>query len=301
MKTITCSLLMTGLLAGLAGCTRGPVPLGPNPDEAYSIRLLTSKEAYYEYEPLQLLLRVQNLSEKTKIMPFGPQEAVIHARQPDDDLLNRRSFGMAQQLEQPKLWPNQMLLIPLVDHAGGAYLKREGEWRLAYQCYGSIGRNDLYTTNEELVVYCVRQPLVLPSGTPAAVKSLLEELSTAPVPDIIYLPPSITRVPYNQPMQQLRRLGDAAAEVLVANLGNYRMRSQIVQILGDLRAKPAVPKLLHLLQLKDTPGDHLILAALANITGLSEGEEFQKNWSDPAKRPAAVDAYRDWWQNNSGQ
>ena len=66
------------------------------------------------------------------------------------------------------------------------------------------------------------------------------------------------------------KVGTSAIPALLSNLGNYERQAPIFELLGELRAEDAVPKLLDELEMRDCERDWLIIAKLAEITQIKE-------------------------------
>ena len=93
-----------------------------------------------------------------------------------------------------------------------------------------------------------------PSDDASDVKTVMKALHDAPSPVWHYgaRPGGAHVLEYNEPMKRLRAIGDRAVPILIANLDDENVRYQCVQILGDIRARKAVPKLLAMMKHKTT-------------------------------------------------
>lgn len=94
-------------------------------------------------------------------------------------------------------------------------------------------------------------------------------------------------------MTAAREMGERAVPALIDSLENPELRLQSIQILGDLGAKEAVPKLISSLTLEGNLNDGLILRALGEITGETG---FHRFYYEAATRQAAFDRYTARWQ-----
>lgn len=103
---------------------------------------------------------------------------------------------------------------------------------------------------------------------------------------------------YNAPMKRLREFGDSAVPTLIANLDDEKVRYQCVQILGDLRAPRAVPKLLSMLKQEDNRHDGLIIGALGRITEHPSAYLFHRGYFDEGVRQTTYRAYFRWWEEH---
>lgn len=113
--------------------------------------------------------------------------------------------------------------------------------------------------------------------------------------------PGWAYVGYTEPMTRIAKFGDDAVPVLIANIDNKVLKLQILQLLGDLRAKEAVPILLARLEMKDSANDVFIIAKLAEITEHPEGYGFYRRWFDEGVQQRAVVEYRKWWAENNSR
>lgn len=139
-----------------------------------------------------------------------------------------------------------------------------------------------------------RLPVVIPEATSVRVAQALRDLRASPSGAFSSQRPGWTSVGENEPMRELRECGDEAVSAILANLGNFWIRMELIQVLGKLKAKQSVGPLLDLLWMEDCFHDMLIVAVLAEITEHKDGYSFHRRWFDPVVRKAAVAAYKDW-------
>jgi hypothetical protein len=173
-----------------------------------------------------------------------------------------------------------------------------GSFKLQYRYFGTQSSGGLKWATPPIAIACVEQPLVIPQGTDDRVKAALRKLKDSPESGCSSDRPGWTRVDYTEPMKELSALGQLAVPALLANLGNYAIEMPVIQLLGDMKVKEAVPLLLDRLWMQDDMHDSLIIAKLAEITGHPEGYGFHRRWFDKVTREAAVKAYRDWWREH---
>ena len=140
--------------------------------------------------------------------------------------------------------------------------------------------------------------LYFPPGTPTELRRAVIDAYETPITEGKASRPGWAYIGYTEPMSRIAEFGDDAIPVLLANIDNSKLRLQILQLLGDLRAKEAVPILLDRLEMKDSANDVFIIAKLAEITDHPSGYSFYRRWFDEDVRREALAEYRKWWAAN---
>lgn len=287
-----------GLLVAATGCTPSAAPQWQPDGLAY--RLRTLKDVYFEYEPLDLTLIATNPSLKALPMPLTDSggTVIIH-KITDNDEVAWKPREVAQGIVGEDVMPGEVVDIRLTDRQGLIHLSAPGTWVVQYRFFHNGGRNNrLYVSTENIFLQCAPQPLSLPADTPKPVADAMTELLSAPAWDFISHRPAWTQVNYSEPMRKIAALGPAALPALLANINHYKIQPAVIQILADMKAAPAVPKLLGLLAMDDRLLDSLALTALAKITENPKGFDYYTHWSDGEVQKQALAAYRLWWAKN---
>ena len=143
--------------------------------------------------------------------------------------------------------------------------------------------------------------LRFPRNTPKDLRQAVIDAYNTPITEARADRPGWANVGYTEPMTRIAKFGDDAVPALIANIDNRVLRLQILQLLGDLHAKKAVPVLLDRLEMEDSANDVFIVAKLAEITEHPEGYGFYRRWFDEAVQQRAVATYRKWWAENKVQ
>jgi len=173
-----------------------------------------------------------------------------------------------------------------------------GAFKLQYRYFGTQSGGGPKWATPPIALACVEQPLVIPQGTDDCVKAALRKLKDSPESGYESSRPGWTRVDYTEPMKELFALGQLAVPALLANVNNYAIEMPVIQLLGDMKVKEAVPLLLDRLWMQDDVHDSLIIAKLAEITGHPDGYGFHRRWFDKQVQRDAVKTYRDWWREH---
>lgn len=151
----------------------------------------------------------------------------------------------------------------------------------------------------------------IPRGTPPKLAIAFRDAWTDPSLSGQISRPGWAEIEYTEPMERIVAFKEQAVPVLVANLDCKEFRPKAIQMLGDLKARTAVPALVDQLEKLAGPefddgerGDlnliaqSMLLAKLAEITGHSDGYIFYRRGFDSKVRQAAVEAYRQWWREH---
>jgi hypothetical protein len=291
-------LAAAGLALAIAGCDAGPILVVDQDPLTHRLRPL--KDSYYEYEPLDFVLVTVNDTPRTRNLGLQDRGAYLVLHEvADNDEAAWRQVPLEQDVVGQQVLPGETVLLRLGDLTGGARLTTPGTWVACYRYFQETGarRKFLFTTGD-VRLQCVPQPLVLPENTPADVAQAIKALAVAPAHDYLSQFPSWTKVNYSEPMRRLREMGDRAAPALLANLGHYRIRPAVIQVLADMKCRAAAPQLIALLHMDDSVQDHLILTALATLTGLPKGLDYYSHWDQIETKEEALAAYRAWYYQN---
>jgi hypothetical protein len=203
-------------------------------------------------------------------------------------------FSVQEAKENQDLLPGASRTIDLPRRLED-YCSTPGPHELQYRYFGTHSDGGPKWTTPPISIECVEQPLVIPEGTDDRVKACLRKLRDSREFGISSCRPGWTAIDYTEPMKQFSALGQLAVPTLLANLNNYAIEMPVIQLLGDMKVKQAVPLLLDRLWMEDDPHDSLIIAKVAEITGHPDGYRFHRCWFDKQVQEAAVKAYRDWW------
>ena len=288
-----------GVLVGmvLAGCSSqisgGGVPtvvVG-----GVACKLVSQTSTYAVGEPLRLALHVENVTNTNQELPpvLGARYE-LDVRGPGGDERDRGSWSVSMSEADLSLLPGDSRTIELPRSSEGSCFT-PGKHRLRYRYFGTESREEPQWVTPCITIACVEQPLVIPAGTDVRVMRSLLGLQDAPPGGCSSMRPGWTTLFYSDPMTELAALEDEAVTALLANIHVHSLEMEIIQLLGDLRVKQAVPLLLDRLWMQDSVHDWLIIAKLAEITEHPDGYRFHRRWFDQQTRLAAVKAYRDWW------
>ena len=261
-------------------------------DISYTLRSET--KTYFVGQPFRLTLHVKNLSQSKRILPPVLNAGYrIGVRGPGDSE-HHQVFGVLEVEENRDLLPGASRAIELPRSLRDRCFT-PGTNELQYCYFGTQSKGGPKWVTPPITITCLEQPLVIPKGTDERVKAALRKLKDSPKVGISSGRPGWTAVSYTEPMKQLSALGKLAVPALLANVNNYAIGMPIIQLLGDMKVKQAVPLLLDRLWMQDGPHDSLIIATLAEITEHPDGYRFHRHWFDKKTQEAAVRAYRDWW------
>lgn len=293
-------LIGVGLSMAVVGCaSRGPVELqSPTCVNGLTYVLVSQTNVYFVEEPFRLSLHVKNVSERKQTLPVVLSEGYkLYIRGPGGNEGNSQAVGDRQMREEDlDILPGESRIIDLKRSMNNCCFS-PGLHQVSYCYFGTHGGGDRKPSwiTPAVTIRCIEQPIVIPEGTDIRVTQALRKLQDSPGTGFFSSRPGWTTADYSEPMTQLSSLGKVAVPALLANLQNFAMEISIIQLLGDLKVKEAVPFLLDRLWIQDDPHDSLIIAKLAEITGHPDGYGFHRHWFDKRTQEDAVKAYRDWW------
>lgn len=287
-----------GLALALAGCETSATLLSDQDQLTHRLRSL--KDSYYEYEPLDLILVTVNETPQTRVLGLQDQGGYLVLHEIiDNDEVSWRPMPVEQDVVGQQVLPGEAVDLRLSDPSDRVRLASPGTWVVSYRYFQEVGaRRRFRFMTADIRILCVPQPVSLPELTPPDVAAAIKALAVAPAHEYLSMFPSWTKVNYSEPMRRLREMGDRAAPALLANLGNYRIRPAVIQVLADIKCRAAMPPLFSLLKMDDSVQDRLILTALATLTGLPKGLDFYSHWDQFETKEEALAAYKAWYYQN---
>ena len=141
---------------------------------------------------------------------------------------------------------------------------------------------------------------IIPNGTRQALIDAIDDVyelcARSAFIELSFSRPGGIRIGHTPEMDYLVAIGDETIPLLVANLknANPNFRLQVIEMLGMLNAKAAVPSLLETLTYRDDFQDNLVVAKLSSITRHPDGYKFLRRWFDKSVQDEAVASFRDW-------
>ena len=252
-------------------------------DGGLTAGLLCSKETYAEFEPLDLVIVVRN-SGRDPVTVETLSYGIRMARKVDAEPLQ----GWGTFRANIELRADQVQLVPFKSEP---YAPEQGRWSISFK----ISAEGWEAETPSISIDVAPQPVETPSGTDRQVSALLHQMHDHPPRGGASMRPGGTWIPHDKTMDEIGKIGPKSVPALIANLGNFKIQKGIVQLLGDMKVREAVPHLLAILRDEDEFTASLIVEALGDITG--QRDHFHRRWFDPEVRRQAREAYRKWWED----
>lgn len=263
-----------------------------------SYRLVSKTNTYFVGESFRLALHIKNHSNsKQELPPVLNVGYELRIQGPGGNEDRKGSWSVQMPKEDLNLLPGGSRIIELPRNSDDCCLTA-GSHEVRYCYFGASSGGAPQWETAPIAVECIAQPLVIPEGTDDRVEMALRKLQDSPSSGISSARPGWSSATYSAPMKELAALGSKAIPALLANLHVCSLELSIVQLLGDLKVKEAVPLLLDRLWMEDNSHDSLIIAKLAEITDHPDGYGFHRRWFDEGTQRTAVKAYRDWWERH---
>lgn len=294
MKQLLSAALLITIIAGVFcnGCTPAT---GMVPRYGLAYRLHTMHDEYYEYQPLDLVLVVANAPDRPRSVPVGEEGGQANIRRSlNADKVEWISLPVVTSSLPEGLSPGQTLYARIGDPTGRLHLPGTGTWIVNYDFHDAdTPTAEAVVSTREIYLRAIRQPVNIPSGTPARVEQLLVEMAQTPPRTFIGNYPAWTALATTPQMEELARIGDDAFDALVANLDHYALRPAVIQILGDMASARAVRLLTALLWREDTglQIQRLVLTSLGRIVRHPESFTIYSRWPREDARRLAQQVY----------
>ncbi|NLW86083.1 MAG: hypothetical protein GXY38_04350 [Planctomycetes bacterium] len=287
------TLVVSLVVAALAvGCTPTGGMLAR---QGLEYRLHSVRDEYFEYQPLDLVLVIQNSPDRERALPVADEGGKVLIRKClDNDPVGWEFRPVTISGAPQALAAGQTLYARLGDPTGHVRLPGVGQWIVSYDFHeADAPKAPPVVSTRGLYLRAVKQPLVIPVSTPQVVQELLTELSASPPRIFVSNFPAWTEMVVTPTMQAIEAQGDAAVDALLANLEHYALQPLIIQMLADMRAERATPYLEALL-LKRGQGlqvERLIITALGRITRNPEVFNIYSRWPHEEARKQAAEVF----------